>query len=92
MDKGETVGYASRLGLKPSSTVQLVELIDRGLAFRAFQRLQADMGLSHAELAGLVGISARTLARRKTEGRLNSRRVGAAGAGLAHLQFGGPPA
>jgi putative toxin-antitoxin system antitoxin component (TIGR02293 family) len=71
MDKGETVGYASRLGLKPSSTVQLVESIDRGLAFRAFQRLQADMGLSHAELAGLVGISARTLARRKTEGRLS---------------------
>jgi putative toxin-antitoxin system antitoxin component (TIGR02293 family) len=64
------VTYANRLGLKAENAVQLVQSISRGLPYRAFERLQAEMGVSSRELAGLVGISARTLARRKTEGRL----------------------
>ena len=71
MDDPGTVGYASRLGLRAQNTAQLIDSINRGLAFRAFERLQADMGLTHRELAGLVGISTRTLARRKAEGKLS---------------------
>jgi putative toxin-antitoxin system antitoxin component (TIGR02293 family) len=62
--------FAGRLGLKAQNAVQLAETIERGLPYRAFERLQADMGVTHRELAGLVGISARTLARRKAEARL----------------------
>jgi len=67
---GTEMGFAGRLGLRPENAVQLAETINRGLPFRAFERLQIDMGVTHRELAGLVGISARTLARRKAEGRL----------------------
>lgn len=67
---GSEMRFAGRLGLKAENAVQLADSIDRGLAYRAFERLQADMGVTHRELAGLVGISARTLARRKAEGRL----------------------
>jgi putative toxin-antitoxin system antitoxin component (TIGR02293 family) len=67
---GREMGFAGRLGLKAENALQLADTIERGLPYRAFERLQADMGVTHRELAGLVGISARTLARRKGEGRL----------------------
>lgn len=70
MEHAKTLPYASRLGLRAENPVQLVDSIRRGLPYRAFERLQTDMDVSSRELARLVGISARTLARRKTEGRL----------------------
>ena len=71
MDQVKALPYASRIGLKAENTIQLVESIRRGLPYSAFERLQADIGVSSRELAGLVGISPRTLARRKSEGRLH---------------------
>jgi len=65
-----SVSYASRVGVKAENAVQLVESIRKGLPYRAFDRLQHEMGVTTAELAGLVEIPARTLARRRTEGRL----------------------
>ena len=70
MGQVKALPYASRIGLKAENTIQLVESIRRGLPYRAFERLQADMGVSSRELSDMVAISARTLARRKTEGRL----------------------
>lgn len=67
---GREMSFAGRLGLKAENALQLADTIEQGLPYRAFERLQADMGVTHRELAGLVGISARTLARRKIEGRL----------------------
>jgi len=67
-----SVSYASRVGVKAENAVQLVESIRKGLPYRAFDRLQHEMGVTTAELAGLVEIPARTLARRRTEGRLQS--------------------
>ncbi|MCJ7512647.1 MAG: DUF2384 domain-containing protein [Anaerolineales bacterium] len=64
------MGFAGRLGLKAENALQLADTIERGLSYRAFERLQTDMGVTHRELAGLVGISSRTLARRKAESRL----------------------
>ena len=44
--------------------------ISKGLSFSAFEHLRAAMDLPSAELAELAGIPARTLQRRKEEGRL----------------------
>jgi len=71
MDDVKALPYASRIGLKVENTVQLVDSIRRGLPYRAFERLLADMGVSGRELSDMVAISARTLARRKSEGRLH---------------------
>jgi putative toxin-antitoxin system antitoxin component (TIGR02293 family) len=71
MDDVKALPYASRIGLKAENTVQLVDSIRRGLPYRAFERLQADMGVSGRELSDMVAVSARTLARRKSEGRLH---------------------
>lgn len=65
-----SVGYAAYLGLTPSSAVDLVDRITRGLAFSAFEHLRSAIALSSAELAELASITSRTLHRRKEEGRL----------------------
>jgi putative toxin-antitoxin system antitoxin component (TIGR02293 family) len=70
MDQVKALPYASRIGLKAENTIQLAESIRRGLPYRAFERLQADMGVSSRQLSDMVAISPRTLARRKTERRL----------------------
>jgi putative toxin-antitoxin system antitoxin component (TIGR02293 family) len=65
-----SVGYAGYLGLRPAGPLDLVRHISRGLSFHAFEQLRAALDLPLADLAGLIGIPARTLHRRKEEGRL----------------------
>lgn len=65
-----SVGYASFLGLYPTSSIDLVDQISRGLAFKAFEHLRTVIDLPLADLAALVSITSRTLHRRKEEGRL----------------------
>lgn len=49
---------------------RLIRSVKQGISFNEFEQLQAKLGVSTALLATVVGISERTLARRKQEGRL----------------------
>ena len=73
MMRGERPGqhwYVALLGLRSFDTPRLVKRLGEGLAFKAFERLCRSLDLSAKELAGLIQISPRTLARRKGHGRL----------------------
>jgi len=73
MARGERPGkhsYVALLGLRAFDTPGLVKLLGDGVPFAAFQKLCGSLDLTAAQLAGLIQISARTLARRKHEGRL----------------------
>jgi putative toxin-antitoxin system antitoxin component (TIGR02293 family) len=48
----------------------LIRELRRGLAFRALEFLSSESGIPVGEIAELVGIPPRTLARRKVSGRL----------------------
>lgn len=58
------------LGLRSTSTPQLIEQLGVGLSFETLQALAFNTGLDVAILAALIGIPDRTLARRRTAGRL----------------------
>jgi putative toxin-antitoxin system antitoxin component (TIGR02293 family) len=58
------------LGLDASDTPDLMQQIERGFSFEALLQLEANSGVSLALLASVIGIPERTLARRKTTGRL----------------------
>jgi putative toxin-antitoxin system antitoxin component (TIGR02293 family) len=58
------------LGLGASNTFDLIQQIDRGFSFKTLLTLEANSGVSLALLASVIGIPERTLARRKTSGKL----------------------
>ncbi len=64
------LSYILLLGLKPAHPLELIRLVNRGLPFSAFERLQEALGLPAQEIADIVGIPARTLHRRKEQRRL----------------------
>jgi putative toxin-antitoxin system antitoxin component (TIGR02293 family) len=70
MARGAAISYAARLGVRVSNPLRLVEKINAGFPYRAFERLQRELDLSAKELADLVQVPPRTLARRKAQGRL----------------------
>jgi len=59
------------LGIEAADTPALIREIEAGFSFDALQRLEAHSGLSLSQLACVVGIPERTLARRKAAGRLS---------------------
>jgi putative toxin-antitoxin system antitoxin component (TIGR02293 family) len=59
------------LGLKAESFPALIRLLERGFAYHALQTMESRSGISVARLAEILGIPERTLARRKTSGRLS---------------------
>lgn len=61
--------YATLLGLEHVETSELLERVQAGLPYRAFERLQRNLQLDTDELAALVNIPRRTLARRRLERR-----------------------
>jgi putative toxin-antitoxin system antitoxin component (TIGR02293 family) len=63
-------GLGSSLGLVATSTRHLLREMLRGLAFRALEFLSSESGIPVSEIATLIGIPPRTLARRKVSGRL----------------------
>lgn len=64
--------YAALVGLRTVvDTAYLLDRVEKGLPYRALERLQKNLGLPKRRLAELVGIPPRTLARRKAEGRLH---------------------
>ena len=60
----------SSLGLKTTSTNKLIEELERGLPFKALERLTELSGIALTAIVRAIGIPERTLARRKTAGRL----------------------
>ena len=64
----KTVGAS--LGLKVSRTDQLIDQVQHGLSFKALVSLEAMSGMTASEIALIIGIPARTLARRRVAGKL----------------------
>jgi putative toxin-antitoxin system antitoxin component (TIGR02293 family) len=63
--------YAALLGLRTYEPLRLYQQVRRGLTYGAFERLQRNTALPARTLAELAEIPARTLARRREEGRLD---------------------
>lgn len=64
--------YVTLLGLKTFETPALLERVEAGFSYRTFERFQRNLALQSDELATLVRIRPRTLARRREEGRLTT--------------------
>lgn len=60
------------LGLAPTRTLDVVREVQRGLPYESFERFQDQTRMSLGLLTAWTGIPARTLARRKRDGRLKS--------------------
>jgi putative toxin-antitoxin system antitoxin component (TIGR02293 family) len=61
----------SSLGLHAASSAELIQNVERGLSFQALQSLASHTGITVAHLAPILGIPERTLARRKSRGKLS---------------------
>lgn len=61
--------YVALFGLRRYDPIHVVEQIQRGLSYAAFERFQRNTELSYHLLAKIVEIPQRTLARRKDAGR-----------------------
>lgn len=60
------------LGIKATNTVQLVREIERGFSFETLERVKRKTGLPLDQLATSIGISPRTLTRRKKGSKLKA--------------------
>jgi putative toxin-antitoxin system antitoxin component (TIGR02293 family) len=61
---------AELLGLRASDPLSLAEKVEEGFPIRTFLRLQRTLNIGSSDLARIVNITLRTLARRKATGRL----------------------
>ncbi len=64
--------YGESIGLHETATGDLIESLKRGLPIKSFEQLRQRLGLTKAELAEVVGITGRTLARRFKAGRFSA--------------------
>lgn len=62
--------YVTLLGLKTFDAAAIHERVNKGLSFEALEKLRRTLDCSTAQFAALIGIPARTLARRKEAKRL----------------------
>ena len=60
------------LGLRAENLGELIRQVERGFSFNTLRSMESHAGISVARIAAIIGIPERTLARRKTEGRLTS--------------------
>lgn len=60
------------LGITAASTGELISHVQRGFSFKSLRQLESHSGMPISMIASLIGIPERTLARRKTAGRLTS--------------------
>jgi putative toxin-antitoxin system antitoxin component (TIGR02293 family) len=58
------------LGLSPATPAELIRKLERGFPFDSIVQLANHSGIPVSRIAAVVGIPERTLARRKTSGRL----------------------
>ena len=70
--KGGAHFYVTLLGLKALETSELLERVEAGFPYKTFERFQRNVDLQIDELAHLVQIKVRTLARRREVGRLTA--------------------
>jgi len=61
--------YAQLLGLRDVDSAKILRSVQAGLPFRAFEQFRKNVGLSQAQVSGLMQIAGRTLSRRRAEGR-----------------------
>jgi len=66
------LGGPQVLPTRPSSSLQWVSVIRRGIPTAAVDSLAKSIRITQSELAAILNIPGRTLARRKKEGMLNS--------------------
>lgn len=62
----------SSLGLRAGSTRDLIRELRRGLSYGALEFLSGESGIPVRDIAVVIGIPERTLARRKVTGRLGT--------------------
>lgn len=63
-------GRGASLGLGARNTAEIIQQVARGFSFATLQTLEFNSGLALSLLASVIGIPERTLARRKTAGKL----------------------
>jgi putative toxin-antitoxin system antitoxin component (TIGR02293 family) len=61
----------SSLGFSSGETASLIQRIEEGFSFKSLEAFEAASGLPLSQLASVIGIPERTLARRKALGRLS---------------------
>jgi putative toxin-antitoxin system antitoxin component (TIGR02293 family) len=60
------------LGLRAENPGELIRQVERGFSFNTLLSMESHAGISVARIAAIIGMPERTLARRKTEGRLTA--------------------
>ena len=60
------------LGLNTKSSGELIRQVERGFSFNALLDLESRSGVALSEIASIIDLPPRTLARRKSSGRLSS--------------------
>jgi putative toxin-antitoxin system antitoxin component (TIGR02293 family) len=64
--------YVVLLGLDFFDLPSLLKAVEKGFAWKTFERFVRNIGLPTEQVADVLGIPRRTLARRKSEGRLKT--------------------
>jgi len=64
--------YGASIGLRSASRKSVIKRLKEGLPISAFDKLQTAVDIPSSDLARIVNIAPRTLARRKQTGRLQS--------------------
>jgi len=65
-------GYIVLLGLDYFDLPSILKAVEKGFSWKTFERFVKNMGLPAEQVADVIGIPRRTLARRKVEGRLKA--------------------
>lgn len=65
----DVIPYAASIGVRVSDTRDLIEQVEKGFPYRAFENLLARLDVSPTELIELLQIPQRTLTRRRKAGR-----------------------
>jgi putative toxin-antitoxin system antitoxin component (TIGR02293 family) len=63
-------GRGASLGIRNGGTPELIEQIEKGFPFDSLKKFEANSGVEAAMVVSILGIPERTLARRRTAGRL----------------------
>ncbi|MEW6567704.1 MAG: antitoxin Xre/MbcA/ParS toxin-binding domain-containing protein [Chloroflexota bacterium] len=66
----KAIPYAARIGVRVSDTQDLIQKVEQGFSYQAFERVRRLLGMPASELAALLQIPQRTLTRRKQAGKL----------------------
>lgn len=68
---GSSGARGASLGLKLRSVGELIPQLERGFPFKALLNIQSQSGISVFALADIIGITPRTLARRRVAGKIS---------------------